>query len=147
MRHNYMILKNKVKNELIIREFAETDSDLFSLLCEETYDAKAVASAIKRGKKDLLSILRTQNLYPPSFFTDKLAEMVMELYRSKDRDAAELFFDDKDQFEKDWKKTQVAQDIEFDSIEPDNFFEECEEDACSVKELSEEDLLFTSYAD
>jgi hypothetical protein len=67
MKHKYLILKNDKKNELTILEFAELEKqDEHTLLCEETYNAGTITSSILKGKKTLISILRTINLFPPS---------------------------------------------------------------------------------
>ena len=65
MKQKYTIIKDSTNKQLIIREFAELDKEILSLLCEETYEQKAILAAIKKGKDNLISALRTKNLYPP----------------------------------------------------------------------------------
>jgi hypothetical protein len=55
MKQKYLLLKNDEKKELLIKEFAESDKESFSLLCEESYDSKEIESAIAKDKKALLS--------------------------------------------------------------------------------------------
>jgi hypothetical protein len=63
VKQKYFTIKNDEKNELIIREFAEIDKKgEYTLLCEETYNRETIASAISKGKKALISTLRTQNM-------------------------------------------------------------------------------------
>ncbi len=93
MKHKYLILKNDEKIELTIQEFAELEKrDEYTLLGEETYNGGTVTSAISKGKKTLISILRTINLYPPSLYAAKIAESVMNLYNSTSDQSIALFF-------------------------------------------------------
>jgi len=94
MKQKYTIIKDDKNKQLIIREFAELDKEILSLLCEETYEQKVILAAIKSGKDDLISALRTNNLYPPGIYANKIADAVKELYRTKGKESEELFFDD-----------------------------------------------------
>ena len=94
MKQKYLILNDK-KNKLFkIQEFAELDKEMLSLLCEEAYDYKTIKSAISSGKDELISALRTKNMYPPGIYAEKIAAALMELHKSKDQESVELFFDD-----------------------------------------------------
>ena len=64
------------------------------MLCEETYEEKRIRAAIQKGREELIAALRTKNLYPPGIYAKKIADAVEELYGTKDKDSAELFFDD-----------------------------------------------------
>lgn len=95
MKQKYTILKDKATGNLMIQEYAELDKDLFSLVCEETYDNKEVASAAAAGKLKLIAKLRTPNLYPIAEYADKIADAVLGVFQSKVSDApVELVFDD-----------------------------------------------------
>jgi hypothetical protein len=94
MKQKYTIIKDDKNKQLIIREFAELDKEILSLLCEETYEQKVILAAIKSGKDDLISALRTNNLYPPGIYANKIADAVKELYTTKGKESEELFFDD-----------------------------------------------------
>ena len=121
MKQKYLILKNDEKNELTIQEFAELEKKHeYTLLCEETYSAKAIESAISKGEQALISALRTVNLYPPGLSVEKIAEAVMTLYNSASDQSIELFIDDRDFISKDWKKSKDVDAIE---DEPDEFDE------------------------
>ena len=83
MKQKYLMIKSDERNELIIREFAELDKeDFFELLCEVTFGNEAIDSAIIKGTRALISALRTQNMYPPIFYAEKIAESVVKLYSS-----------------------------------------------------------------
>ena len=94
MKQKYSIIKDDKNKQLIIREFAELDKEILSLLCEETYEQKVILAAIKSGKDNLISALRTNNLYPPGIYAGKIADAVKELYVTKGKESEELFFDD-----------------------------------------------------
>jgi hypothetical protein len=94
MKQKYTILKDVQNHQLIIREYAELDKDALTLLCEETYANRTIQSVIKSGKESLISTLRTKNLYPPVTYADKIADAVIALYGSEDKESVDLFFDD-----------------------------------------------------
>ena len=93
MKQKYLILKGEDKKSIIIKEFAELDKDMLSLLCEETYDIKGIKSAVSGGKDAVVSAIRTSNMYPAGVYADKLADSVITLYKSKDQDSMEVYFD------------------------------------------------------
>ena len=94
MKQKYTIVRDDKNKQLIIREFAELDKQILSLLCEETYDSKAIRAAIKSGRENLISALRTNNLYPPGIYAEKIADAVKVLYATKGQESTDLFFDD-----------------------------------------------------
>jgi hypothetical protein len=123
MRQKYVILKNDEKNELILRAFAELDNAELVLACEETYDKKIIKSAIPKGKKALVSILRTHNIYPPGLYAEIIAESVMELYDSKNINTKELLFDDMTFLKKGTKAYIFTDNIEYEEIESDEILD------------------------
>ena len=136
MKQKYLILKNDEKNQLTIQEFAEIEKqDEHTLLCEETYSAKDIESAISKGKEALISALRTVNLYPPGLSVGKIAEAVMTLYNSAHEQSIELFIDDRDFLLKDRKKSQDVVAIE---DEPDEFDKTLEQEPEELDELLED---------
>ena len=106
MRQKYVISRNGDKNKLKITEYAIMDKDLnkvassmlqngdFKLLCEETYESEIIVSSISKGMNVLVTMLRTQNMFPIEPYSTKIAESVMELYNSSEDGTVELFFDD-----------------------------------------------------
>jgi len=96
MKQKYLISKEDDQNKLIIKEFAELDKEILSLLCEEEYDNKIIKSAILKGKKALISELRTNNMYPPGVYAEKIAQAVIDIFGSKDSQSIELSFNDVD---------------------------------------------------
>ena len=94
MKQKYEILKNEDGSRLIIRELAELDKDLMSLLCEESYDMEAVLTAVVAGKERLISTIRTKNLYPPRSYAEKIAETVIGFVTGPGVEPANVLFDD-----------------------------------------------------
>ena len=115
MKQKYTIVKDDKNKQIIIREFAELDKEVLSLLCEETYDQKAIRAAIKRGKDDLISALRTNNLYPPGIYAEKIADAVKDLFATKGKEAEDLFFDDLELLTKESAAEAAKEQKEVDS--------------------------------
>lgn len=96
MKQKYLIFKNKTSGSLTIQEFAELDKDMFSLICEESYEWQDIQNAMSDGKGRLISKLRTPNLYPIAEYADKIADSVMAIHQGDGatEDPVELVFDD-----------------------------------------------------
>ena len=126
MKQKYLILNNDDQKELIIREFTELDDKgVLLLLGEQKYDVKAINSAIKKGKKALISVLKTEKLYPPSLYADKIAESVILVFKEK-KQSIELLFDDIDLLTKKKKESETFKDVgkevnEIDELPGDDF--------------------------
>ncbi|HUV77709.1 MAG TPA: hypothetical protein VMW06_06605 [Desulfobacterales bacterium] len=124
MKQKYLILKNEDKTRLVIREYAELDKEMFSLVCEETFDDEVVKSAIGKGKNALIATLRTQNLFPIGIYAEKTAAAVTKIYESGDDQPVELFFDDTDLLKKDGRKFPVLVDLENEDVEIDGLLDD-----------------------
>ncbi len=124
MKQKYSILKDGGSNQLIIREYAELDKEILSLLCEETYENAAVKSAINAGKEAVIAALRTNNLYPPGIYAEKIADSVIDLYGSKGKKSVDLFFDDIELLTRKSKIEPVVEEIEDDSTDLDELLED-----------------------
>jgi hypothetical protein len=124
MKQKYIILKNDEKTAIIIREFAELDKEIFSLLCEETFEDETVKPAIAKDKATLIKTLRTQNLFPLGIYAEKIAEAVTKMYESGDDQPVELLFNDIDLLTKKEKKTLPLDDIEDEDVGIDDLLDE-----------------------
>ncbi len=108
MKQRYFISRDKNTSELTIEEYAAVAGNVkrhevhalaeddFTLLCTETYEGKMIKKAISQGKETLVSVLRTDNLYPISIYANVIADSVIELYGKDDSLSRELLFDDLD---------------------------------------------------
>ncbi|MBW1841003.1 MAG: hypothetical protein JRI75_04335 [Deltaproteobacteria bacterium] len=126
MKQKYVISKDNEKKALIIQEYAELDKEILSFICEQPYDLKAIRAAIKKGKRELISTLRTENMYPIGMHAEKLAASVMDVVKSKDDKLEELFFNDIDLLTKSRGPVKVTDDIENGAVEVDELLDEDE---------------------
>jgi hypothetical protein len=139
MKQKYTIIRDDKNKQLIIREFAELDKEILSLLCEETYDQKQIRAAIRRGRDELIAALRTNNLYPPGIYADKIADAVKNLYATKAKASEDLFFDDFELLAKEPKAEADEEPVEKDSEDLDETldedFEPDYEDDAQIKKM------------
>lgn len=124
MKQKYLILKNDEKTKLIIREFAELDKEMFTFLCEESFDDESVKSAIARGEDALIATLRTKNLFPIGIYAKEIALAVTKMYVSGNDESVELLFDDQALMKKEYEEPLIDDDIEDEVVEIDEFLDE-----------------------
>jgi len=142
MRQKYLILKDPENGRLILREFAEVDKEMLSLLCEETYASDALQAAIAEGPDALARMIRTHNMYPPGYYTQQICEAIITLLQSDDQPSAELQFDDKAILRKAAEEEALLEEEEEDEgVEIDNLLDEDEDE--SADEFEEEEDLST----
>lgn len=140
MKQKYSIHKDIENKNLVIKEYAELDKEILSLLCEETYPEDVVTAAIRDDKEKLIAVLRTRNMYPPSVFANSIADLVIALYGSEGEQSTEIFFDDKEIFEANEIEappdddTMDTDDDDIDSVLEDDINEVYEEKK-SIKDL------------
>jgi hypothetical protein len=111
MKQRYFISRDEKTSALTIEEYAVVAGNIkrheisaiarddFTLLCTETYEGKAIKKAISEGKEALVTVLRTDNLYPIGTYANVIADSVIEIYGKNDHFSKELLFDDLDLFE------------------------------------------------
>ena len=124
MKQKYAILKDDENKRLIIREYAELDKEIYSLLCEETYEDSNVKQAISGGKEVLIAALRTNNFYPPILQADKISDAVMAVYASGNAQPVEIYIDDIEHLAKEPIELLTDDTVESESEEIDEIFEE-----------------------
>jgi hypothetical protein len=117
MKQKYAIIRDDDQNTLIVREYAELDKEMMSLLCEETYSQKSITAAIKEGHTTVVDAIRTNNMYPPTAFAEPIAKAIESIFAKGGNQSAELFFDDKELFVK--KAAPVQEPEETDEAEKD----------------------------
>jgi hypothetical protein len=106
MKQRYFISRDKNTSELTIEEYAAVAGNVkryevsalakddFTLLCTETYEGDIIKKAISQGKESLVSVLRTNNLYPISFYANLIADSVIDIFGKDGKLSRELLFDD-----------------------------------------------------
>ena len=119
MKQKYSILIDETQKELIVREYAELDKEIMSLLCEETYDAETIKAEIEQGKQALVAKLRTRNMYPPHVFAERIADAVINVFSPEGPSTADLFFDDKEFFLKPPEEDLLIEEDEIDDDSDD----------------------------
>jgi hypothetical protein len=142
MKQKYTIFKDKSTGNLMIQEYAELDNELFSLVCEETYDGEEIASAVSAGKLKLIARLRTPNLYPIAEYADKIADAVLGFFKkgAKTDEPAELVFDDI-KIVKKGENTPVQHERPAIAVIDDLLEEENLDDAGDADDAEEDDEL------
>ena len=124
MKQKYLIINDKKNKQFKIQEFAELNKETLSLLCEEAYDYKTIKSAVSAGKDALISTLRTNNLYPPGIYAEKIAYAIVQLHKSKDEESVELFFYDINLLTKKRQSSGTTVQFEDDSADLDEMLED-----------------------
>ncbi len=136
MKHKYTISRDPEKGSLTLREYGELDKEMMSFLCEASYDEKSVQEAIKKGKEALISVLRTENMYPPNLYADKIADSVIGVYDDEsDMLSTEIIFDDLDWLTKDQEVYVMEEDD--DVVDEDELDDEVDD---NIDDLLEDDF-------
>ncbi|GBC59651.1 hypothetical protein DENIS_0592 [Desulfonema ishimotonii] len=136
MKQKYVLSKDDEKKQFAIKEYAELDKDILSLLCEEIYESEAVAEAIESGKEALIRVIRTRNLFPPSIYMNPLADAITDLFRSEET-SADVFFDDIEFLIRERGEAAAAK-IEDEAAEIEELLDETDEIS---EEFGEDDTI------
>ena len=99
MKQKYVVLLDNEKEKLAIQEYAELDKEMLSLLCEETYDTEMIRAAMQKDRNDLIQALRTHNMYPPGMYTERIADVIIDMFQPGANTSAELFFEEREMFD------------------------------------------------
>ncbi len=135
MKQKYGIYKDTKNEKLIIKEYAELDKEILSLLCEESYPDDTIVSAIQVGENALVRALRTRNMYPPSTFANKIASAVISLYENGVEQSMEITFDDKELLEKEEVAAESEASVDTDSEDIDELLDDEIDDVYEDKKL------------
>ncbi len=135
MKQKYNIYKDTNNEKLIIKEYAELDKEILSLLCEESYPDDTIVAAIQSGADALVRALRTRNMYPPSIFANKIASAVISLYENGEEQSIEIMFDDKELFEKEAEAADPEDSVDADSEDMDELLDDEIDDVYEDKKL------------
>jgi len=102
MRQKYLIIPEK--NSLTIKESSELDKGMFQRVGEFTYDNHVIQIAKEGDIKKLVNALRTSAFYPVNDCATKLAESIVNIYKSNKNGPVEVAFNDIEQLAKDEEK-------------------------------------------
>ena len=125
MKQKYAIIRDDAQKTVIVREYAELDKEMMSLLCEESYTQDVMAAAVAEGHQAVVDAIRTNNMYPPTVFAGPIASAIEGLFQEGGNLSAELFFDDKELFSKD---VQTPEEDSDDDVEKEVGVDELLED-------------------
>jgi hypothetical protein len=134
MKQKFAIIRDEDQNRVTIREYAELDKEMMSLLCEESYSQETISAAVQAGHQAVIDALRTNNMYPPTVFADPIAKAIEGLFTQEGKMSAELFFDDKELFIKEVEEVaeepeeNVKEDVDVDELLDDNIEEDFGDD-------------------
>ena len=140
MKQKYSIFIDKNADTMTIKEFAELDKGVFSLIFEETYENPKIQAAIKDGKEALISEIRTPNLYPIAEYVEKIADTVINQFENTPSEApVELVFNDIRLMQKE-KKADTDEDTkEEDAVEIDSLLENDDDDSSETEDSETKD--------
>lgn len=130
MKQKYSIFIDNQAGIMTIKEFAELDKGMFSLIFEETYENSMIRAAMEEGKDALIAGIRTPNLYPIAEYVDKIADTIIEQFsNTPSEEPVELVFNDIKLMHKD-KAAAEAEDLEDDeSVEIDDLLDDDSDDS------------------
>lgn len=112
MKQKYEIVVNKDENKVVIREFAQLDKEIMSLLCQESFDLANVQAATGQENPEILyAALRSNNMYPPAIYMAGIAEKVTAMLAENVDGPEEIIFDDLE-----FLSTYVSTDLEKDIV-------------------------------
>lgn len=144
MKQKYAIEIDTEKRELILKEYAELDKEMLSLLCQQSYDLSAVESAAGLGRTELIKLIRTQNLYPPSVYMDRLADEIMAMVGAENETtASEVFFDDLELLTQE-REALEAEMAESDDDDLEDLLDDDDDDEGLDDEFGDDDIDISS---
>ena len=112
MKQKYEIVVNKNENKVIVKEFAQLDKEVMSLLCQESFDLEKVKNALGQENSELLyTALRSNNMYPPAIYMAGIADKIASMLKENVNGPEELIFDDLE-----FLSTYVSTDLEKDIV-------------------------------
>jgi len=144
MKQKYVIDKNVENNTLIFREYAELDKESLSLLCEQSFPEDVVKAAIAIGKNEIIRVLRTQNLYPPMAYMDRIADEILTAYQQGSTATLEVMFDDMDLLVRERELPVETVAIEEEAEDIETLLDDDDEEDALDDEFGDDDIDINS---
>lgn len=94
MKQRFSISRNTGGEKIVIKEYAELDKGVYSLLCEELYAVEAVETALAKGPDHVITLLRTESFFPISFFAEKLIATLDDYIQQGSTEVVKIEADD-----------------------------------------------------
>ena len=94
MKQRFSISRNTGGEKIVIKEYAELDKGVYSLLCEESYAVADVEAALAKGPDQVATLLRTESFFPISFFVERLIKTLDDYIQQGSTEAVKIEADD-----------------------------------------------------
>jgi len=94
MKQRFSISRNTGGGKIVIKEYAELDKGMYSLLCEEAYAVEAVEAALAQGADQVITLLRTESFFPISCFAEKLIAILDDYLQQGSTEIVRMDADD-----------------------------------------------------
>jgi len=94
MKQRFSISRNTGGEQIVIKEYAELDKGVYSLLCEASYAVQAVKAALAKGPWHVITLLRTESFFPTSYFAQKLTASLDDFLQQESGDTIKIEVDD-----------------------------------------------------
>lgn len=112
MKQKYEIVINKDENKVVIKEYAQLDKEIMSLLCQETFELENIKAALAQDNTEALyHALSSNNMYPPAIYMAGIAELVTAMLDQNADGPEEVVFDDLE-----FLSTYITADLEKDIV-------------------------------
>jgi len=135
MKQRYKISYNDKKDQIRITEQMEWEGQ-FIETTEEKYSAEQLVQVIDKDMQEIISTIRTNNLFPPYELAISIANILIQLLKETDETVNEMFLDWEDIEDKPIEKeepeeediiedelSELTDDLSDDDME-DGFLEE-----------------------
>jgi hypothetical protein len=124
-------------DKLVIKEYAELDKEMMSLLCEESYERSVIGEAVSRGTEATMAAIRTKNMYPPTAYAEKLGTAIAEMFDSSSEGPVEVVINDLELL----ASSIADQEDEADELEDETDIDDLLEDDVDTDEDNLEDEI------
>ncbi len=94
MKQKFSISRNTGGDKIVIKEYAELDKGVYSLLCEESYAEKSLSATLAKGAEHVITLLRTESFFPTRFFAEKLIAVLDNYLQQGSFEAVHIDADD-----------------------------------------------------
>jgi len=109
MKQRYKISYNEKKDQILITEEMEWEGQYIEMT-EEKYSADRMVSIADKDIDEVISTIRTNNLFPPYDLALSIANTLKQLLSETDENIRELFVEWKDIEEKQIEKEELDED-------------------------------------
>jgi len=128
MKQKYVISREADPQRLVIKEYAELDKEMFSLLCQEQYPEEFIRKAMAEGNDALIAAFRTRNFYPTYAFAARIAEAIFSLFDQTGEEPVEVVIDDAEFINRRRTEPTLRPDTEEEAEDIDDLLDDAVEE-------------------